>query len=107
MMDVVLTFLSGLLLRLGLPIAVTILLLAWLRRLDKRWQKEALALPVVPAGKLCWEIKGCSEDKKKNCAAAAQPKTPCWQVFRTRDGVMKETCLGCDVFRQAPVPVRI
>jgi len=106
-MDVVLTFLLGILLRLGVPIAITGLVLVLLHRLDKRWQKEALALPVVPAGKPCWEIKGCSEEMKKNCPAAAQSKAPCWQVFRTRDGVMKEACLGCEVFRQAPVPVRI
>jgi len=106
-MDVVLTFLLGILLRLGVPIAITALVLALLHRLDKRWQKEALALPIVPAGKPCWEIKGCSEEKKKNCPAGAQSKAPCWQVFRTRDGVMKEACLGCEVFRQAPVPVRI
>ena len=106
-MDVVLTFLLGVLLRLGIPILVTALVLALLHSLDRHWQKEALALPVVPAGKPCWEIKGCPEEKKKNCPAAAQSKTPCWQVFRTRDGVMKEACLGCEVFRQAPVPVRI
>jgi hypothetical protein len=106
-MDVVLTFLLGVLFRLGIPIAVTALVLVFLHRLDRRWQKEALALPVVPAGKPCWEIKGCPEETKKNCPATAQPKTPCWQVFRTRDGVMKEACLGCDVFRQAPLPVRI
>ncbi len=106
-MDVVSTFLLGVLLRLGIPIAVTAIVFALLRRLDKRWQKEALALPVVAAGKHCWEIKGCTEEKKKDCPAAAQPKTPCWQVFRTKDGVMKEACLGCEVFRQAPVPARI
>jgi hypothetical protein len=105
-MDVVLTFLFGLLLRLGIPITVTALVFALLHRLDQRWQKEALALPVIPAGKPCWEIKGCSEEKKKDCEAVAQPKTPCWQVFRARDGVMKEACLGCIVFRQAPVPIR-
>ena len=105
-MDVVLTFITGVLLRLGIPIALTALVFALLHRLDKRWREEALALPVIPAGKPCWEIKGCPEERKKNCLAVAHPNTPCWQVFRTRDGVMKETCLGCDVFRQAPVPVR-
>jgi hypothetical protein len=105
-MEVVITFLLGVLLRLGIPITVTVLLLALLHRLDRRWQKEALALPVVPAGKPCWKIMGCSEEKKRNCPAVAQPEIPCWQVFRTKDGVMKETCLGCDVFRQAPLPVR-
>ena len=106
-MDVVFTFMLGVLLRLGIPIGVTAFLLFLLHRLDKRWQKEALALPVVPAGIPCWEIKGCPEENKTNCPAAAQSKTPCWQVFRTRDGVMKEACLGCDVFRRAPVLVRI
>ena len=105
-MDIVITFLLGLLVRLGLPIAVTAVLLVLLHRLDQRWQKEALALPVVPAGKPCWEIKGCPEQAKKDCPALLQPLKPCWQVFREKDGVMKEACLGCDVFRQAPVPVR-
>ena len=105
-MDIAITFLLGLLLRLGIPIAVTALLLVLLHRLDKRWQKEALALPVVPAGKPCWEIKGCPEQQKKDCPAAQQTGKPCWQVFRDKDGVMKEACLGCDVFRQAPLPVR-
>src|SRR5512136_3008576 len=105
-MDVVLTFLLGLLLRLGIPILATTGLLILLHRLDRRWQKEALALPVVPAGRPCWEIKGCSDQEKKDCPAVAQPKTPCWQVFRSKDGVMKEACLGCDVFRRAPVPAR-
>ena len=105
-MDIVITFLLGLLLRLGLPLAVTALLLVLLHRLDKRWQKEALALPVVPAGKPCWEIKDCPKQDKKDCPALLQPDKPCWQVFREKDGVMKEACLGCDVFRQAPVPVR-
>ena len=105
-MEVALTFLLGLLVRLGIPIVITALLLFLLHRLDKRWQEEAMALPIVPTGKHCWEIKGCSEDKKKNCLAAARPTVPCWQAFRARDGVMKEACLGCDVFRQAPVPVK-
>jgi hypothetical protein len=105
--DIALTFIIGLLLRLGIPIALSVLIFALLHRLDEGWKKEALALPVVPAGKRCWEIKDCSEEKKKNCPAAANKNLPCWQVFRTKDGVMKEACLECDVFRQAPLPAKI
>ncbi len=105
-MDVVITVILGVLVRLGIPIAVTALVLGILYMLDKRWQKQALSLPVVPAGKPCWEIKGCTDAARKNCPAAAQPKTPCWYVFRTRDGVMKDACLDCEVFRRAPVPVK-
>lgn len=100
--------LFGTLLRIGLPLVVTILVIALLRKLDKRWQKQSLALPVVPAGtRHCWEIKGCSEEKHKGCKAATIPDVPCWQVFRSKNGTLREDCLGCDVFRQAPMPVHI
>ncbi len=105
-MDIGFTFLLGVLLRLGIPIAITAIVVILLHRLDRRWQKKALAHPVAPAGKPCWEIKGCPESRKKDCPAYARQDTPCWQVFRRRDGVMKETCLDCDVFRQAPVLLR-
>ena len=98
-------FLLGMVLRIGIPVALTIAVIALLRRLDRRWQKESLALPVIRSGKPCWEVKGCSEEKKKNCPAAAQPDIPCWQAFRSSNGILKETCLECDIFRQAPVPV--
>jgi len=105
-MNATYAFIIGILLRVGIPVALTIVAFYLLRRLDERWQKEAGTLPPIPRGKPCWEIKGCSPQAKKNCPAAAQPKVPCWQVFRSKDGVLKEACLGCDVFRQARVPVK-
>ena len=103
-MDTVLTFVLGLLLRIGIPVTVTALIFFLLRRLDERWQKEALAIPVISSQQPCWEIKGCSEEKRKHCPASATPNIPCWQVFRTKNGLLREECLGCDVFRLAPVP---
>ncbi len=102
-MEVALAFITGLLIRLGIPIAITVVALIFLHRLDKNWKKEALTLPVAPSGKRCWEVKGCSEEQKQKCPVYARPKEPCWHVFRNKDGVMKETCLGCVVFRRAPV----
>ena len=101
-------FLLGTLLRIGIPVAVTILVIVLLRRLDQRWQKQSLALPVVSADvRPCWEVKGCSAEKRKGCPAAAKPDVPCWQTFRSRTGTLREACLDCDVFQQAPVPVNI
>jgi hypothetical protein len=106
MMENVLTFVLGLLLRIGIPVAVTALIFFLLRRLDERWQKEALAIPVISSSeRSCWEVKSCSEEKRKNCPASAQPNIPCWQVFRTKNGLLREECLECEVFRLAPVPV--
>jgi hypothetical protein len=106
-MDTVLAFLLGLLLRIGIPVAVTALIFFLLRRLDERWQEEARAIPVLSSQRPCWEIKGCSEEKRKYCPASAQLKIPCWQIFRTKNGLLREECLGCDVFRLAPVPIKL
>jgi hypothetical protein len=105
-MDTVLTFVLGLLLRIGIPVAVTALVFFLLRRLDQRWQKEALAVPVISSQRPCWEVKGCSAEKRENCPAYAQKNIPCWQTFRDRRGLLREDCLGCDIFRLAPAPVK-
>jgi hypothetical protein len=105
-MSTLLVFVTGVLLRIGIPVALTAGLFYLLNRLDRRWQKEAKTFPAAVVGKPCWEVKGCPPEKKKECPAFAQPKVPCWQVFRTKDGVLKESCLGCEIFRGAPAPVR-
>ncbi|MEW6242565.1 MAG: hypothetical protein AB1564_17325 [Chloroflexota bacterium] len=99
----------GFVLRFGLPIAVTIVIIHVLRRLDERWQAEAKAenqAALVSArvnGKRCWEVKGCSNESLAQCPAAALQQ-PCWQTFRLPNGHLRETCLGCDVFLKAPAP---
>lgn len=98
-----LALLTGLLLRLALPIAGTATLIYFLRKLDARWQAEA-ALPPIPAPKIeCWQIKGCSAAQKSNCAAASSA-LPCWQVFRQPNGYLQEACISCPVFIHAPIP---
>jgi hypothetical protein len=106
-MNAFLTFALGLFLRILLPVGLTLLVFAFLRRLDERWQKGAMKLPVVSDGqKPCWQVRNCPPEQRQKCPAAAQPTLPCWQVFRAKDGVLKDNCLACDVFRQAPVPVQ-
>lgn len=103
-MSEILAFALGILARLGVPILLTILMVALLLRLDCRWQAQ-FSLPerhdLVP----CWQVKVCSETERQNCKAAACPQIPCWQVFRAPDGQLRETCLTCPVFRLTPTPV--
>jgi len=101
----------GLLLRIGVPLVITALLVWFLKRLDARWQKqieeENASLPRVSLASNpgCWKIKDCSPEMKAGCPAMARLDTPCWQVLRERNGTLKQGCLGCRVFREAPVPV--
>jgi hypothetical protein len=112
-MDELLTiiiFLAGVLVRIGIPVAITVGLIWLFRQLDARWKRDAAlgkrSAPAYAVGNSgCWEVHGCSEENRKRCPAYAQLDTPCWQVFRKEDGRLKERCIGCQVFASAPVPV--
>lgn len=93
----------GLLVRLALPIAITVGLIYFLRRLDLRWQAEAQLEPVTVQKPECWKIRGCSLEQRKDCMAFSTP-LPCWQVFRLPNGYLREECISCKVLIDAPIP---
>lgn len=97
-----LAILAGMLMRLAIPVAITAVLIILLRKLDARWQVEA-QFPVSIGKPECWKIKGCPPDQVKNCIGASSP-LPCWQAFRLPNGYLREECLSCKVFMDAPMP---
>jgi len=100
----------GVILRLAIPIAITLLAVIGLKRLDQYWQAHAGSNPtlaiVKPKNTGCWDVKHCSAEDKAKCNAYAHPETPCWQVKRNKQGQLSEACVGCQVFHAA-VPVTI
>ena len=105
-----LTVLFGTVLRLGLPILLTGVLIFLLSRLDKSWTSQALHDGAVPASAFarnigCWDINNCTQEQKEHCEAFAHPEVPCWQHFRSSSGDLRDGCLGCEIFRKAPIPV--
>jgi hypothetical protein len=109
-LETFLALVTGIGLRLVIPIAVTILVIWLLKRLDQRWQAEADAKPGLahakPGNPGCWNVKNCSEEARSHCKAYANPQIPCWQVKRSQNGTLQEQCLGCQVFENA-VPVTV
>lgn len=109
--DTFISFTFGILLRLAIPILLTVLLVYWLRRIDRRWQEQAKQdglsqVKVVMAKNIgCYQINNCSVESRSKCKAYANQDIPCWQNFRDNNGALKEKCLVCKVFRQAPIPV--
>ncbi|MBM3144230.1 MAG: hypothetical protein FJ010_04510 [Chloroflexi bacterium] len=97
------------LLRFGLPVALTGLVIWLFKRLDARWQAEAqeyrkrTGVESLAPTVRCWLLNDCPEERKQNCPAFLNQGTPCWQHFRAGDGSLRESCLGCGVFRGAPV----
>lgn len=99
-----LAILTGLALRLAIPIAITLLAIYILRKVDIRWQEQAsqVSLPMVERPH-CWEINNCPAGKIRECPARNSTE-PCWQVYRLANGYLREECLACRVFHQAPIP---
>jgi hypothetical protein len=97
-------------LRLGLPLAL-ILLLGWfLRRLDARWTREAQRQRQGiedPAPQLtatdrrstpCWVLKGCPESTHRSCPAYLMRSLPCWLARLRNEGCVPVHCANCALF---------
>ena len=100
----ILVVLTGLLIRLVVPLVVTALIVYLLHRLGVRWQAEAekerkfLVKDEMP----CWKEQGLSMDEIK--FRAEKSDQPCWQTHRLSNGYLREACLDCEVFLDAPIP---
>ena len=99
----------GLLLRFGIPLGLTLILIKWLRQIDVRWQAESECArrtqpqALVQASPACWQVRNCSLEQRLTCPAYQHPTLPCWQIRRAATGRLPERCLDCAVFRNAPV----
>lgn len=100
-----LAIIAGLVLRIGLPLVVTIGAVWGLRRLDARWEAEGelhpTALPGADATH-CWEINQCTPERRAECPSYQHPDVPCWELHRATNGDLDTKCLDCAVFREAP-----
>jgi hypothetical protein len=100
------------LLRIGVPLGVTLIVAYFLRRLDAKWQAEAWAdweashlqeeiiaeaRPLQPS-EPCWSLRGCDETARANCAAPKQPDIPCWLARRRSEGNLPAECYNCSQF---------
>ena len=110
-LSVILTLIAGFVLRFGIPIGVTALLVYALRRLDQKWQREVEleAQPELVQVSLfdkirCWATNECSQEIRETCPAFIESGRPCWQVHRDVSGEMQPKCLECPVFQAAPTP---
>lgn len=113
-LSVILTVMTGLLLRFGIPIGITALLVYALRRLDQKWQREIeLAAQSEPMKVSlydqirCWAKMECSQENRDTCPAYLERGRPCWQVHRAVSGEMRHECLDCPVFSNVPAGIPV
>ncbi len=105
-------------LRLGVPLLITLGVGTLLRRLDAKWQAEALAQreaaqtqeDVVVELELigvkeqpCWILRDCPEAVRLRCPAFQQPRLPCWLARRRAEGRLPVECYQCELFSSQPM----
>ncbi len=104
-------------LRLGVPLAITLAVGYLLLRLDRKWQAEAWAewessklkqgeqagqaagrATSSVAEQLCWDLKECSQATREQCPAFKRPNIPCWLARRRAEGRLPAACYDCELF---------
>ncbi len=103
-MNTLLVLVTGVFLRLIVPLAVTALVVYLLHRLDVRWQIEAEKerAMLVKDDLPCWKEQGLFRSEIN--LRTAKSDQPCWQIRRLANGHLREACLDCEVFLSAPIP---
>jgi hypothetical protein len=111
---VTLYIVAGILLRIAIPLGITVGASVVLRRLDKKWRKEAdqqyqnlPSLINIWLENPCWELNECEETRRETCDAYQQADVPCWEVFQT-NGHFNRKCKSCSYLKEMPIiPVKI
>jgi len=103
-------------LRLGVPLAITLAVGYWLRKLDAKWQAEARArlqqqqaqekaAAAKSALKMyrvieqpCWVLKNCPDEARSKCPAVEKPYLPCWMARCQAEGQIPPECYYCHLF---------
>ncbi len=103
-MNTLLVLFTGVFFRLIIPLAITALIVYGLHKLDARWQADAEneRMGLVKDETPCWKEQGLSMDEIK--LRAEKDNQPCWQTHRLSNGYLREACLDCEVFLNAPIP---
>ena len=100
-----LVILIGLVLRLALPLTVTLVAVYFLRKLDAYWQQQAELERSQPAKEEeAWDLKDCPIEKRSSQPVLSSI-LPCWQTHRLPNGYLNDECLSCVTFRDAPARV--
>ncbi len=98
-------------LRIGVPLIITLMLGAWLKRLlekeDAEEQPQSAVTPVGSNGKHCWATSKTPETEQAKAIAATRPDLPCWLALQVAGSGLREACYNCPLYTaHAPVAVR-
>lgn len=109
-LNLFISIIGGLILRVAIPLGATLLLGYFIRRLDESWKakSESTKLNLVELVKnrvvpICWEYMNCPPSIQGICPVHGQKDLICWEYFGS-DGVIRPGCKNC-AYRQTYYPL--
>ena len=88
-------------LRVAVPIALTIALGKWLEK--KLSPQNAENSAPKASGKIiqlhCWDVKRCPAATRAQCAAYKHPELPCWLALQAEGGKVRPECFSCALYK--------
>ncbi len=99
--------LLGFLVRIAVPIAITLALGYWLeKKLSPAEEKDEVAQvkrSTVKNPKIiqlhCWDLKRCPSTQRAACAACQHPDLPCWLALQVAGEEVREQCFTCALYK--------
>ncbi len=92
-------------LRVGVPIALTIVLGKWLEKRLKPQEQDEERQVRAPSrsDKIiqlhCWDVKRCDPAIRAQCAAFKHSELPCWLAIQTEGGKVRAECFTCSFYK--------
>lgn len=96
------------LLRIGLPLGLTLLVGRWLERklrlptdeerphVGTRLVRSDRSMRVNPLH--CWDIAHCTPTERAQCAAYRRPDLPCWLAIQVEGSKVRQECFTCELY---------
>jgi hypothetical protein len=90
-------------LRIGLPIALTLVAGVWLEKKLAPRERVTRPMPTARSAKIipihCWDIKKCESARRAHCAASQHPELPCWLARQAAGEKVRAECYACAFYK--------
>lgn len=106
--------LAGFLVRIGVPIAITLALGYWLeKKLRPAEEKDDVVIELqrraAKSPKIiqlhCWDLHRCDAARRAACAAYEHPDLPCWLALQVEGAKVREECFTCALYKPQTIAV--
>ncbi len=95
-----------LIVRIGVPILITLMIGAWLKRILEKEDEKPQPVAQPASYKHCWETSNADQAQQARTVAETRPDLPCWLALQVKGSGLQESCYSCPLYTQhTPVAV--